>query len=164
MANHSHYTPEIGEEIYQKLLEGYSFRDIGKMKGFPSAQTIHNWQINFPEFYGKCARAKEAQGDILHDEIASLEQRTLDGDLDPDVFGKVVSSKQWRASKLAPKRYGERKVIAGDPEAPLAIQRTHVLDVSHITDMAELAALERALDSTIARLEAPKTIEGETED
>lgn len=26
---------------------------------------------------------------------------------------------RWRASKIAPKEYGERQVIAGDPEAPL---------------------------------------------
>jgi hypothetical protein len=33
------------------------------------------------------------------------------------------------------------------------VRTTRTLDVSHITDMAELAALERALNSTIARLE-----------
>jgi hypothetical protein len=33
------------------------------------------------------------------------------------------------------------------------VRTTNVLDVSHITDMAELAALERALNATIAKME-----------
>jgi hypothetical protein len=31
-----------------------------------------------------------------------------------------VDSRKWLLSKLAPKKYGDRQVIAGDPEAPLA--------------------------------------------
>jgi hypothetical protein len=32
-----------------------------------------------------------------------------------------VDSRKWLLSKLAPKKYGERQVLAGDPEAPLQV-------------------------------------------
>jgi hypothetical protein len=43
--------------------------------------------------------------------------------------------------------------VSGPTLGPVAVRTTNVLDVSHITDMAELAALERALNATIAKME-----------
>jgi hypothetical protein len=42
--------------------------------------------------------------------------------------------------------------VSGPSGSPVEVQTTNVLDVSHITDMAELEALERALQKTIARM------------
>ena len=44
--------------------------------------------------------------------------------------------------------------LSGPSGSPVKVQTTNVLDVSHITDMAELEALERALQKTIARMDA----------
>ena len=44
--------------------------------------------------------------------------------------------------------------VSGPSGSPVEVQTTNVLDVSHITDMAELEALERALQKTIARMDA----------
>lgn len=42
--------------------------------------------------------------------------------------------------------------VSGPSDAPVSVQTTNILDVSHITDEAELDALERALRKTIAGL------------
>jgi hypothetical protein len=78
-------------------------------------------------------RAREAQGDMVVDDIAALEERMLKPASDPnfihsEVGRSVISSKQWRASKLAPKKYGDRKIISGDADNPLTVQHTRVLD------------------------------------
>ncbi len=46
------------------------------------------------------------QGDYEHDKMAEIEAKVLAGEIPPDVARVVISSKQWRASKLAPKKYG----------------------------------------------------------
>jgi hypothetical protein len=42
--------------------------------------------------------------------------------------------------------------VSGPSGGPVAVQTTTILDVSHITDEAELDALERALRKTVAGL------------
>jgi hypothetical protein len=44
--------------------------------------------------------------------------------------------------------------LSGPTGGPVAMRTTNVLDVSHITDMAELELLERALNATIAKMDA----------
>jgi hypothetical protein len=34
-----------------------------------------------------------------------------------------VDTRKWLLSKLAPKKYGERLELTGDPDRPLAIQK-----------------------------------------
>jgi hypothetical protein len=40
-----------------------------------------------------------------------------------------VDARKWIASKLKPKKYGDRQILAGDPENPLEVnQRSEMLD------------------------------------
>ncbi len=48
------------------------------------------------------------QGDYEHDKMAEIEAKVLTGEIPPDVARVVIWSKQWRASKLAPKKYGDK--------------------------------------------------------
>jgi hypothetical protein len=95
---------------------------------------------------------------------------------------KIVADVKAAAQELTQEAIDTLKAVMKDPKAPpsarsaataildrghgkphqaaevtqtvaMDVRTTRTLDVSHITDMAELAALERALNSTIARLE-----------
>ena len=60
-------------------------------------------------FAAKCARTREVpQAEHVVDEIVEVEDGTLAGTISSDVARVLISSKQWRASKLALKKYGDK--------------------------------------------------------
>ena len=81
------------------------------------------------------ARAKEAQLEILASEIQQIADEpqpgeiiTLKGDerevkiADMLEHRKLrIDARKWLLAKLAPKKYGDRTTLAGDPEAPLVL-------------------------------------------
>lgn len=119
MSRPSSYTHEIAERICDELSRDRSMRAICKDEGMPDRRTVERWMESDPAFAAKCARARQSQADHIFDDIKRLERKTESGALDPAAARAILSSKQWRASKLAPKKYGDRTTLAGDPDAPL---------------------------------------------
>jgi hypothetical protein len=107
----SGYSEEIADAICDRLSEGESLRSICRDVEMPSRASVLRWQDERPEFETKCARARLAQADWLQDDMADIEGDVLRGALDPQAARVVLSSKQWRASKLAPKKYGDRQQV-----------------------------------------------------
>jgi hypothetical protein len=62
----------------------------------------------------------------LESEMADIERDTLDGSVDPKAANVVLSSKRWRAAKLAPKKYGDRihTELTGADGGPVQIDDT----------------------------------------
>jgi hypothetical protein len=115
----SDYTEELAQDICQQLMSGQSLRRICAVEWMPDRATVHRWMNARPDFATKYAHARVIQADALEEDMAEIEDKTLDGDLDPAAARVVLASKQWRAAKLSPKKYGERLTHAGDPDAPL---------------------------------------------
>lgn len=99
-------------------------------------------------FQEKYAHARENQADYLVDEIIVIAD-DVSQDVTTDAQGKyvvdgfasqrarlMVDTRKWVASKMKPKKYGERQTIAGDPEAPLY----------------DIASIVKALDGSSAGL------------
>ena len=59
------------------------------------------------------------QADEFVERQNELTEKMIAGDIDAAVHRSACSTWQWLASKRAPKRYGDRLELAGDPEAPL---------------------------------------------
>ena len=88
----------------------------------PSRQTVHDWMATNPDFLAKCARAREEQADFIVEDCIDIEDKTLSGDYNPAAARAVLASKQWRASKLAPKKYGDKLAVGGDSDGvPLTV-------------------------------------------
>ena len=48
-----------------------------------------------------------------------------------DVAARLaVDTRKWIASKVLPKKYGDRQVLAGDPDAPLQVTKIELVAVS----------------------------------
>jgi hypothetical protein len=101
---------------------------IEKREGMPSRETLRLWRKDNADFLAQCARARIDQAHSIVDGIEDIEARTLDGEIDAAAARCVISSRQWRASKLAPKSYGDRMTLAGDPENPLVKESDEQLD------------------------------------
>jgi hypothetical protein len=104
----SSYTQEMADEICDRLGNGESLVQICHDDHLPNRSTVMRWMAEIPEFATRCARAREFQADYEHDDMQRIEARVLDGEIPADVARVVLSSKQWRASKLAPKKYGDK--------------------------------------------------------
>ena len=64
--------------------------------------------LDKPSFEAKCAR-RVLQAEVAHDDMIQIECDTFSGKVDYSAARVVLSSKQWRAAKLAPKKYGDTK-------------------------------------------------------
>jgi hypothetical protein len=98
--------------------------------------TLWKWLNEDVEFSKQYARAKEDCADYLAGEILEIadtpvrglktttkangEVETVEGDM-IEHRRLQVDARKWYASKLAPKKYGDRTVIAGDPAAPVGV-------------------------------------------
>lgn len=124
MGRPSSYSEAIADAICERLANGESLKAICAEDGMPGRETVRQWQAANEAFGAKCARAREAQADSEHDKMAEIEDRVLSGDLDPVAARVVLASKQWRASKLAPKKYGDKLELGGAIEVRRASEMT----------------------------------------
>jgi len=146
----SHYTEAIADEIVE-LMTQMSLRKVCQVEGIPSISTVIGWQERHPEFASRCARARAIYIDSLVDETVEI------ADEPPPVnnFGSTdsgavqdkrvrISSRQWYAEKLLPKKYGQKMSVSGDPENPIKTEQT--LDVAGLPTEV-LAAIMKARDA-----------------
>ncbi|MEQ4988038.1 DNA packaging protein [Proteus sp. fly-1089] len=116
----SSYMPEVAEDICKLLMEGESLRQICKRPSLPAISTVMEWLQKHEEFREQYARAREIQAELLAEEIIEIADDSS-GDVIVDDDGKEqtnhervarsrlrVDARKWYASKLAPKRYGDR--------------------------------------------------------
>lgn len=144
----SKFTSDLGDTICERLAEGRSLRGICLDDDMPDARSVFRWLAgetkdkSLEQFRQQYARAREIQADTLVDEILEIsDDGTNDwmerqyGDDAPvgwQVNGEHiqrsrlrVDSRKWFASKVAPKKYGDKTVLAGDKDNPVAITVTH---------------------------------------
>ncbi len=102
------YSEETAEKICDGLLDGKSFVQICSQSGMPSRATVMRWLHDRPDFETKCARARMLQADLMDDKI--LEEAEKCNSENFQAARVKISAYQWRASKLAPKKYGDKIV------------------------------------------------------
>ena len=136
------YGVEEAEEIQTVFLEqiqtGRSLRSVCKDEGMPNQATIMRWIMAQPEFANKYTRARMNQADVLFDRMEEVEENVANGSMDSHAARVVLDSMRWRASKLAPKVYGDRlEVQVSDTRisisGALAAAQLRLVDVIDIT-------------------------------
>jgi hypothetical protein len=103
----SAYSEELADHICNQLLEGRSMRHICENdEGMPHRSTVLRWMSENEAFATKCARARMLQADIMDDRILEVADACTPDTAQADRV--KIAAYQWRASKLAPKKYGDR--------------------------------------------------------
>ena len=145
----SSYSDEIAEKICDGLANGRSLRQICKDEGMPDRGTVLRWEDKNPDFAAKCTRARGWQGEYVFDEIGEIENAVLVGKITPEQAKVVIGSKQWRAGRLAPKRYGVKvtQELHGPDGGPIKHEHEHSGDESFAAIVAALEAAGRAKSS-----------------
>lgn len=110
------YSDAIADAILTRLADGEPLTRICKEPDLPGLTTVYRWLESDDSFRDKYARAREEQADTLADEIVRIadEAPPPDGET-----GKIdsawvawqrnrVEARKWTASKLKPKKYGDK--------------------------------------------------------
>lgn len=104
----SDYLPEVAEDICSLLMQGESLRKICARPGMPAISTVMVWLQRYEEFMEQYARAREVQAEILAEDIINLADAAVEEGAAVAKARLQVDARKWYASKMAPKRYGDR--------------------------------------------------------
>lgn len=126
------YSELVAAKLCGYVAEGLSLRNACKQPGMPSTATVMRWLADDSraEFREQYACAREAQADLLAEQILDIadEECTMvradkHGSNDDDGEGHTevvfdstavarnrlrVDARKWLASKMAPKKYGDK--------------------------------------------------------
>lgn len=125
------YTQELADIICEELSEGKSLRTICRAEDMPAVRTIFYWLRTYEEFLHQYTRAKEESADALIEEMLEIaddgsnDYMTITkGNFDYNVEDREVTNRsrlrvdtrKWIASKLKPKKYGDKLDLTSDGE------------------------------------------------
>lgn len=151
-------TPELCEEIEQRLSKGEPLLQICRDEWMPTARAVYNWIDADAELSSRIARAREIGFDaIALDALAIADETTHDTvkrqDGSEAVNGEWISRSKLRVetrlkllAKWDPKRYGDAVTVKGDKDNPLPVEHRWLTPekLATLSDatVAEIAGLE----------------------
>jgi len=97
------FTQELADLICERLANGETLRSICRDLGFAHS-TVIEWTMNNKSFSDQYTRARLKQADAYADMILDEAFNSID----PQIGRLRVDALKWVASKLAPKRYGDK--------------------------------------------------------
>jgi len=136
MGRPSKFTQKLADTICEQLADGRSLRSICSADEMPDTSTVCRWLAANEEFREQYARARELQADALFDEILEIADDGLNDWIerkgaDGQSLGWVengealrrsalrVDARKWMASKLQPKKYGDKVALTGEGGGPI---------------------------------------------
>ncbi len=135
MSRPSDYNELVADQIVERLSEGLSLRQICDAEDMPARSTVLRWVRDHASFRALYALARELQIDLMADEILDvaddgsndwMEGRNGEEVVNGEAIARSrlrVDTRKWLLSKLMPKKYGDKLELAGDPAAPIVIEK-----------------------------------------
>jgi hypothetical protein len=105
------YSDELFVELCDRIAEGRSLRSVCSDADMPAKKSVFQWLATNPALSDQYARACEERAEYLA-ELALIEannESTESGAVARDRL--KVDTIKWFASKLAPKKYGDRSQV-----------------------------------------------------
>jgi hypothetical protein len=111
--------------------------------------TVWKWILRHPDFAEQYAKAREEQAETYADEIIAIIDEQPQQVVDDKGVARTdsgwvawqrnrVDARKWVASKLKPKKYGDRVALAGDAEAPVVVQNQTSEEVRETLKILEM--------------------------
>jgi AcrR family transcriptional regulator len=133
MGRPSKYTPALGDKICSQIIDGVGLREICAEVGI-SIPTIFYWIQHNERFSKHYARARQIQAEILADELKTIADEKpvcliptkSGGSFEATDKSGIernrlrVDTRKWIASKLLPKKYGDKLEVEHSGEIGIA--------------------------------------------
>jgi hypothetical protein len=85
----------------------------------PNKASVFRWLRIHKEFSDQYARAKEEAAELYAEDMLEISD-DLSGDVQRDRLR--VDTRKWIASKLKPKKYGDKITHEGNEDAPIVVK------------------------------------------
>ena len=127
------YSAAVAQKICDLIAAGKTLKQIDEEPSLPSESTIMSWLADgaHRQFLEQYARAREAYADKLAAETLEIaDDSSEDLRTDPKTGAELtdhevvarsrlrVDTRKWLASKLAPKKYGDKVAVGGADDLP----------------------------------------------
>ena len=126
------------DSLLVQIEAGKSMREVCRMDGMPDHTTVIRWMRDDASLATRYARARMAQADVLFDRMEAVEEAVSAGTMDSHAARVVLDSMRWRASKLAPKVYGDRLDVSVS-DARISITGALQAAQSRLIDVIDVA-------------------------
>ncbi|RPF70455.1 terminase small subunit-like protein [Aurantiacibacter spongiae] len=107
----------IVDELCDRLTGGEGLTEICRDDHMPSDDTVYRRMARDPDFAERIARARQAQQEAVPEKIVQMALEATSENW--QVVKLRIHAYQWRAAKLAPKKYGDKILHGDDPDNPL---------------------------------------------
>jgi hypothetical protein len=137
MPRQTTYSDKVADMICTRIAEGESLRAICRDEGSPSMSMVFRWLNDNAAFREQYARAREAQADAIFDEMLDIANTPMigektkvgsDGKTETTSGDMIehrrlqIETRKWMASKLQPKKYGDKLDLNVDGKMTLIPQ------------------------------------------
>jgi hypothetical protein len=114
------YTPALGRAICERLANGEPLLAICEADDMPDRITVWRWNRQRDEFRNMILAAREFGADALAEQCLQI----ADGSGDTRRDLSKISTRRWLASKIAPRRYGDRLAteVSGPDGSPVEFE------------------------------------------
>lgn len=106
------FTEDKFYEIIGQIADGKSLKSICERDDMPEKATFYKWlgreDLKHLDLIDKYARAKDDSADALADDLLDIADKTLVGKYEAASARVAADIKKWAASKLKPKKYGDK--------------------------------------------------------
>jgi hypothetical protein len=128
------YSDALADRICAAMVNGQDLMSICSSPGFPDRTTVYRWAWANPGFATRLEQARDALADHAAYEIGQIAANCTAETAAADRVR--LTALQWRASKLSPRKYSDRRVneVVGANGGPLAVEhKTATADLSRLS-------------------------------
>jgi len=117
MGRSSSYTTEIAEKICEEIATGKHLHLICETEEWaPAERTVYQWLEKNEDFAQMYARARARQQEVFAAQVITI----ADTEKDSAKARNMMDARKWYASKVAPKKWGDRVEIEAKVETTTA--------------------------------------------
>lgn len=133
MGRPTDYNQDLADRICEQLADGKSLRTVCLSDDMPDKASVFRWLRTHKEFCDQYTRAKEESADAMTDEMLDIaddgandwmeDNGTVSYNGDHVQRARLrIDTRKWIASKLKPKKYGDKVTHEGSEDTPIVIK------------------------------------------